>query len=83
MYRTTKDIQFPVSSFVNATQRAKNEVPQFLDLHNKMRSQNYRVTVQGPPVPISGTIQKIDYDEKKRDENLPLPQRFNQENVTG
>lgn len=38
-----------------------------------MRSQNYRVTVQGPPVPITGTIQKIDYDEKKRDENLPLP----------
>lgn len=38
-----------------------------------MRSLNYRVTVQGPPVPIGQTIKNVDFDEKKRDENVPLP----------
>lgn len=42
-----------------------------------MRSLNYRVTAQGPSVPIGQTIKNLDFDEKKRDENVPLPQRYN------
>lgn len=48
-----------------------------------MRSLNYRTNVQGPAVPLNPSSQQTDFDEKKRGDNAPLPQRGNQEAATG
>lgn len=51
-----------------------------------MKHQNYRVTVQGPAIPLNPSIKQADYDSKSRvvpKGDPPLPMRCNQEEATG
>ena len=47
MYRTTKDVHFPLSSFVNAQQRIKLESEQINHLHAKLKGLNYKIGKNG------------------------------------
>ncbi len=46
-----------------------------------MKAQHYRVTEQGPAIPLPNSVKQADYDAKKSEG--PIPQRYNQEAVTG
>ena len=50
MYRTTKDVHFPLSSFNNAQVRITSESKQILDLHDKLKKMNYKIGENGEQV---------------------------------
>jgi hypothetical protein len=46
-----------------------------------MKTQHYKVTEQGPAIPLPNSVKQADYDTKKSEG--PIPSRYNQEAVTG
>lgn len=57
-YQTTKDVHYPVGSFNNASIRQEKDVPDFINCHKTMKTQNYKVTVQGPPQHVKTSIKQ-------------------------
>ena len=82
MYRTTKDVHFPLSSFNNAQTRIINESQQINNLHDKLTGMNYKIGDKGQQVELM-TQQRLVHDTKRRADNSTIPQRFNQEETTG
>lgn len=48
-----------------------------------MKTQNFKVTAQGPPVPVTTTVKQSDYDKGQVDAKAPVPGRGNQTITTG
>ena len=82
MYRTTKDVHYPLSSFNNAHIRITNESQQINNLHDKLKGMNYKIGDKGQQVALM-TQQRLVHDTKMRADNSTIPQRFNQEETTG
>ena len=82
MYRTTKDVHYPLSSFNNAQIRITNESQQINNLHDKLKGMNYKIGDKGQQVALM-TQQRLVHDTKMRADNSVIPQRFNQEETTG
>lgn len=75
-----------MSSFHNASVRQQKDVPDYQKVHQTMKTQSYKVTAQGFPIPVQNSIKQQDFvpkDRVKPSEEAPLPARGNQEQSVG
>ena len=82
LYNTTKDLHYPMASFHNASHRQQRDVPDYQKVHQQMKTQSYKVTAQGFPVPLQNSIKQQDFVPRERvkpNAEAPLPARGNQE----